>query len=122
NADVRPHPRMPQFALGGSPAGGRQGVLHRAKVMLSERNAGRGASPPVIEGAPGGNRSYGSPSYPPANEHTISLPSPTSPPGQTATLRRDIAPEAKPDKRNPGGKNFAFGGGAMGGRGRDRTA
>jgi len=127
NVDSRPHPRMPQFALGGSPGDGRStGALGRAKLILSERLAGRGASPGNhgVEGYPGGNRQL-SPTYASRHgeatrQHSISLPSPTSRPGTPASLRHDVAPELKPDNRSPGGLNFPFGGGAQGGRGLDR--
>src|SRR5204863_8427750 len=65
NPDTRPHPPMPQFALGGSPVASRStGALGRAKLILSERLAGRGASPGNhgVEGYPGGNRQL-SPTY-----------------------------------------------------------
>jgi len=127
NQDSRPHPRMPQFALGGSPVASRAtGALGRAKLILSERLAGRGASPGNhgVEGYPGGNRQL-SPTYASRHgeatrEHSISLPSPTSRAGTPASLRHDQPPELHPDTRSPGGLNFPFGGGAQGGRGLDR--
>ncbi len=141
NPDTRGHLPMPRFALGGSPGGAgmrRAGALGRAKEMLADRAAGHGATGP--DGHPegkAGNRMW----HPEtlrirstaphssgsgfAFHHSISLPGMGPHSGRQAGHaggHMPEPPETKPDTRNPGGRNFPFGGGAMGGRGRDRTA
>jgi hypothetical protein len=142
NQDERAHPHMPQFALGGSPVSSahhrHEGALGRAKVMLADHAHGHGATGPGghPEGK-AGNRAWnaetlrvrstagdGGSGF--AFHHSVSLPEPhkahVGRPAGAAGHRFPNPPEATPDTRSPGGKNFAFGGGAMGGRGRDRTA
>jgi hypothetical protein len=113
----------------GARTGAAKTPLGRAKVMLSERLAGRGASPGNhgIEGAPGGNREFGSGEHG-TSERGLATGSPIS---QTDMPGKPVSPsdlhhgggtkgvvtgDSKTGAGNRQGASFPFGGHARGGR------